>query len=243
VTDADRDAEALIVASLRSITPDVPIVAEEAQSVGAPGGPPGTRFWLVDPLDGTKEFISRNGEFTVNVALVEGGRPLLGVVYAPAIDVLFGGASCTGAFRDAAGSRSPVRCRSRDGRGLVVVSSRSHGDEAALSRLLAGETVAATRRAGSSLKFCEVASGNADAYPRLGPTMEWDTAAGHAVLAAAGGEVWSLEDGLPLVYGKTGFRNPSFLAAALPAPGRLLQRHRVPVPGTGRQIDGPAGER
>lgn len=214
VTDADEAAEAVILAALRACDPATPVVAEE--SVARDGVPAsaltaeGSRFWLVDPLDGTREFISRNGEFTVNIALVEDGAPVLGVVYLPAQDLLYAGIPGLGAERTAAGRREAIRVRQADPKGLDVLASRSHRDaetEAFLQRLHVRQLVAA----GSSLKFCRVAEGAADLYPRFGPTMEWDTAAGHAVLAAAGGSV-TLLDGAPFRYGKPGFRNGGFLA-------------------------------
>ena len=218
VTEADERAEALIVPALRALAPDLPVVAEEAVAAGHVPVV-GERFWLVDPLDGTKEFVSRNGEFTVNIALVEHGVPVLGVVYAPALDRMFVGASGTGAadgvaqaWVEHAGARRAIACRAVPSEGLTVVASRSHGDAAALDAFLAGRRVAALASAGSSLKLCLVAAGEADLYPRLGRTMEWDIAAGHAVLAAAGGRVTRL-DGAPLRYGKPGFENPHFVAS------------------------------
>jgi 3'(2'), 5'-bisphosphate nucleotidase len=211
VTEADEKAEALIVAALQKLAPQVPIVAEEAVAGGA-AVQAGEWFWLVDPLDGTKEFISRNGEFTVNVALVHHGVPVLGVVYAPALDRLFAGAAGQGAFVEQAGVRRAIQCRAVPAAGLTVVASRSHGDAAALDAFLAGRTVAALTNAGSSLKLCLIAAGEADLYPRLGRTMEWDIAAGQAVLLAAGGAVHDLQ-GRPLGYGKPGFDNPHFVAS------------------------------
>jgi 3'(2'), 5'-bisphosphate nucleotidase len=222
VTEADERAEALIVPALQALAPDVPVVAEEAV---AAGGMPvvGDRFWLVDPLDGTREFIGRNGEFTVNIALICDGAPVLGVVYAPALDRLFAGASGAGAadgpalaWVEQGGERRAIGCRPVPAEGLTVVASRSHGDAAALDAFLAGRRVAALARAGSSLKLCLIAAGEADLYPRLGRTMEWDIAAGHAVLVAAGGQVTRL-DGAPLRYGKPGFENPHFVAAGAAA--------------------------
>ena len=212
VTDADERAEALILRDLAALTPDIPIVSEEAAEAGlVPEA--GSRFWLVDPLDGTKEFISRNGEFTTNIALIEQGRPVLGVVLVPAQDRLFAGAAGVGRLRG--GRRGPPQhrlphttCGGADDR-----LSRSHGDAAALDAFLDGRPVAAAVTAGSSLKFCLVASGEADLYPRLGRTMEWDTAAGHAVLDAAGGRVSDV-GGTELGYGKPGFENPHFVAQA-----------------------------
>lgn len=210
VTEADERAETVILPALARLTPDVPVVSEEAV---AAGNVPrvGARFWLVDPLDGTKEFIKRNGEFTVNIALIENGEPVLGVVLAPALGRLYAGASNDGAFMEDDAGRHRIECRSVPAAGLTVVASRSHGDTQALDRFLAGREVAAQTNAGSSLKFCLVAAGEADLYPRFGRTMEWDTAAGHAVLAAAGGRVTAL-DGPDLRYGKPGFENPHFVA-------------------------------
>jgi len=210
VTEADEKAEALILPALEALLPGVPVVAEEAV---AAGNIPevGERFWLVDPLDGTKEFISRNGEFTVNIALIEKGRPVLGLVLAPAMDRLFGGAVGAGAWIEEQGTRRAISVRTPPAEGVTVVASRSHGDATALDAFLAPYTVAELRSAGSSLKICLVAAGEADLYPRLGRTMEWDIAAGHGVLAAAGGALTAI-DGSPLNYGKPGFDNPHFVA-------------------------------
>jgi 3'(2'), 5'-bisphosphate nucleotidase len=210
VTQADERAEALIVPALAALLPGVPIVAEEAVAKGEIPAV-GNRFWLVDPLDGTKEFVSRNGEFTVNIALVEDGVPTLGVVFAPAIGRLFAGAAGLGARVEDSEGRRAIACRAAPAEGLTVVASRSHGDAAALDAFLAGRKVASLASAGSSLKLCLVAAGEADLYPRLGRTMEWDIAAGHAVVLAAGGQVCRL-DGTPLAYGKPGFDNPHFYA-------------------------------
>jgi len=215
VTEADERAEEVITASLAALSPDIPVVAEEAVAAGhVPEC--GDTFWLVDPLDGTKEFINRNGEFTVNIALIEQGRPLLGVVFAPALGpkgVLYCGGAGHGATVEDESGRRPISCRAIPEEGLTVVASRSHGDAAALDAFLAGRKVASSKNAGSSLKLCLVAAGQADLYPRLGRTMEWDIAAGHAVLAAAGGSVRRVDDGTVLSYGKPGFDNPHFVAA------------------------------
>lgn len=214
VTEADEQAEALILTGLRQLAPEVPVVAEEA---AAAGDIPkvSDRFFLVDPLDGTREFVSRNGEFTVNIALIEHGVPVLGLVYAPAVGRLYTGALGLGAWLDAAAGRRPIRCRAVPPEGLTVVASRSHGDEAALDAYLAGRRVASRTNAGSSLKLCLLAAGEADLYPRFGRTMEWDIAAGDAVLRAAGGGVRRLDDGQPLGYGKPGFENPHFVATGV----------------------------
>ena len=211
VTEADELAEALIAAALASMAPDIPMVAEEAFADGRSPAV-GERFWLVDPLDGTREFIQRNGEFTVNIALIDDGRPVMGVVYAPAIDRLFTGAIGHGAWVEDAQGRRDIRCRLAPAEGITVLASRSHGDESALKEFLQGRHVAETRYSGSSLKLCLLAEGQADLYPRFGRTMEWDTAAGHAVLSAAGGHVSDLS-GDELRYGKPGFENPNFVAS------------------------------
>lgn len=209
VTEADEKAEEVILAELRRLTPDIPIVAEEAAAAGETVEI-GDRFWLVDPLDGTREFINKNGEFTVNIALIEQGAPTLGVVYAPAIKRLFFGAAGLGAWvEDSTGTR-PITVRPVPEEGLTVVASRSHADPEALAAFLDGQTIAHLRNAGSSLKICLVAAGEADLYPRLGRTMEWDIAAGHAVVRAAGGRLTNL-DGEEMTYGKSGFENPHFL--------------------------------
>jgi 3'(2'), 5'-bisphosphate nucleotidase len=204
VTDADEDAERLILAALAKAFPGVPVVAEEEAAAGRLKAAAG-RFFLVDPLDGTREFLSRNGEFTVNIAEVVDGVPVTGVVYAPAIERLFLGGK-DGAFE---GARK-IHTRPAPKDGLVAVGSRSHND-AATGEFLKAFAVKTCIPAGSSLKFCLVAAGEADIYARGGRTMEWDIAAGHAVLAAAGGSVrdWA---GAPLRYGKKGFENPAFVA-------------------------------
>ena len=210
VTAADGAAEKVILARLRELTPSIPIVAEEAVSAGEVPDVQGSDFWLVDPLDGTKEFISKNGEFTVNIALISGKHPVVGVVFAPAIATMWWGAAGHGASkRDASGVRS-ISVRPRPGQGAVAVASRSHRDQAT-NDWLAANGIEETVAAGSSLKFCLVAEARADVYPRFGPTMEWDTGAGHAVLAAAGGRVTDLE-GTPFAYAKPDFRNSGFIA-------------------------------
>lgn len=211
VTEADERAEALIVPALRALAPGIPVVAEEAVARGQADAAAAV-FWLVDPLDGTKEFISRNGEFTVNVALIRDGQPVLGVVGAPAVGRLFAGIVGQGAWVEDAGARRAIAARMPPSEGLTVVASRSHGDAQALESFLRGRKVARLASAGSSLKLCLLAAGEADLYPRLGRTMEWDIAAGHAVLAAAGGSVRRL-DGGAFTYGKPGFENPHFVAS------------------------------
>ena len=219
LTEADEKSEAIIRSGLKSLSPGVPIVSEEAASAASVPQVAG-QFWLVDPLDGTKEFIARNGEFTINIALIEHCRPVLGVIFAPALDRLYASAEGVGAFVERDGVRSPIRCRECPEGGLTVVASRSHSDAAALRTYLANRKVALLSNAGSSLKLCLIASGEADLYPRLGRTMEWDIAAGHAVVNAAGGRVTSLED-TDIEYGKPGFENPHFVVSgAGPTPDK-----------------------
>jgi len=211
VTDADEEAEALILAQLAEHFPGVPVVAEEMMAAGAEVAA-ASHFFLVDPLDGTREFLSGNGEFTVNIAEVKDGVPVMGVVYAPAKNRLFVGGLEDGAF-EMAGDLSGVRAiavRATPADGLVAVGSRSHND-AKTEEFLKQFVVKNFVSAGSSLKFCLVAAGEADLYARAGRTMEWDTAAGQAVLLAAGGSM-KLWDGTPFTYGKPGFENPGFVA-------------------------------
>jgi 3'(2'), 5'-bisphosphate nucleotidase len=212
VTAADEAAEAVILAGLAALTPDIPVVAEETVAAGRIPQLGDGPFWLVDPLDGTKEFISKNGEFTVNIALIEGEDPVLGVVLAPALSKVWWGARGHGAMaRGGEDGARPRRIAVRPWPDQpVAVASRSHADphtEAFLDAAGVRERISA----GSSLKFCLVAEGKADLYPRFGRTMEWDTAAGHAVLSAAGGRV-TTRDGAAFVYRKPGFENPGFIA-------------------------------
>lgn len=217
VTKADQLAETIILKGLADAAPETPVLAEESAAAGRVPTL-GRRFFLVDPLDGTKEFVSKTGEFTVNIALIEDGQPRLGVVYAPALERLYA-ASSGEAFRiTGAGPRTPIRARTAPSAGLVAVASRSHGtpETDAFLRTL---TIADFAAAGSSLKFCLLAEGAADVYPRLGRTMEWDTAAGQAVLEAAGGRVVVHPGAERLTYGKAarGFDNPPFIAWGAPA--------------------------
>ncbi len=219
VTAADEEAEALILKRLSVLAPEIPVVAEEEVAAGR-NPKIGHRFFLVDPLDGTKEFLKRNGEFTVNIALIEQGRPIVGVVLAPAKARAFVGEASNGAYEMAAPEDLPlnplaaerIQARQAPKDGLIVVASRTHRDSKT-DEYLKAYRVANLIAAGSSLKFAMIASGEADLYPRHGPTMEWDTAAGQAVLEAAGGSV-KTRDGKPLHYGKveTGFLNPHFIA-------------------------------
>jgi 3'(2'), 5'-bisphosphate nucleotidase len=217
VTAADHAAERIILECLGREAPELPIIAEEQVALGRVPEH-GRTFLLVDPLDGTREFIKRNGEFTVNIALVRDGSAVLGVVYAPAISTLFAGNALTGeAWRSsqkpggAAAIREAIKVRAVPPRGITAVASRSHRSPET-DAYLAGYSVAEMVSIGSSLKFCKVAAGEADLYPRLGTTMEWDTAAGQAILIAAGGRVLTGER-VTLKYGKPEYRNPWFVAA------------------------------
>jgi 3'(2'), 5'-bisphosphate nucleotidase len=214
VTEADHRSQAVILRHLAGLDPGVPVVAEEDDQLPDTAA---ARFWLVDPLDGTKEFLGHSDEFTINIALIDAGSPVLGVVYAPALDRLFAAEPGT-SFVVQAGDRRPISARSIPPDGATVVSSRSHGDPDALAKFESGRQIKDSVTIGSSLKFCLVATGEADLYPRFGRTMEWDTAAGDAVLRAAGGRVMDLEGRL-LRYGKPGWDNPFFLAAGREAPG------------------------
>jgi 3'(2'), 5'-bisphosphate nucleotidase len=219
VTDADHAAEVVIVAGLRSLTPGLAVVAEEEMAAGHVPKIDGRPFWLVDPLDGTKEFIKRNGEFTVNIALIENGRPTLGIVLAPATDTLWRGAAGLGADKCGSdGVFAAITTRPAPPQGFTACASRSHAIYSDLDIWFRNNnlTVADRVQAGSSLKFCLIAEGKADIYPRFGPTNEWDTAAGQGVLEAAGGEVVTT-DGRPLLYGKPRFSNPHFIARSLAA--------------------------
>jgi 3'(2'), 5'-bisphosphate nucleotidase len=209
VTDADEAAETIIVTGLALLTPDWPVVAEERFARGLTPALSGQPFWLVDPLDGTKEFVNRRDDFSVNIALIEGARPTLGVLHAPVTGLSHATAGGVALRIDPQGNRQAIKARYPSG-GLDVLTSRSHvtdGD----ATWLAGNTVQRVTAAGSALKFARIAEGLADAYPRFGPTSEWDTAAGQAILVAAGGSVRA-PDGAELTYGKPDFRNNGFIA-------------------------------
>ncbi len=211
VTEADEAAERLILSGLRALTPDIPAVAEESVAAGHVPRLDGGRFWLVDPLDGTKEFLSHTDEFTVNIGLIEDGAPVLGLIHVPAKSETYFATAPDAAFhRIGTAPPRPIRARVAPPDGVVVVTSRFHRD-AETEAFLANVTVKSEAPAGSALKFGLVARGAADLYPRFGRTMEWDTAAGHAILAAAGGSVRCL-DGSELTYSKPEFENPSFIA-------------------------------
>ena len=211
VTEADLASERIIVAMLTEAFPDIPVVSEE--TVPEAGfASPAPRFWLVDPLDGTREFVAKNGEFAVLIGLVEDGRPVLGVVHGPAVGLTYvAHGPGTAMRRQDGGPFEPIRARAPASDGVVVVHSRTHENSRRLAEYFEGRPVLERNKCGSALKFGVLAAGEADFYPRFGTTMEWDTAAGQAVLEAAGGHVLSL-DGAPLRYGKPGLKNDGFLA-------------------------------
>jgi 3'(2'), 5'-bisphosphate nucleotidase len=233
LTKADLAAHGIIAAGLKKLTPEIPLLSEESVPPDFATRRSWQRYWLVDPLDGTKEFINKNGEFTVNIALIEGHRPVFGVVAVPAQGTVYWGDPGAGkAFRQGPDGEVPLRGRPLQEREpLVVVASRSHGGERLENYLgQLGRQFAGVSRTpvGSSLKLCILAEGRADLYPRLGPTSEWDIAAAHAVLQAAGGAVWAV-DGSPIEYNaKESFLNPEFFAVA---DGSYPWKERLPPVG------------
>ena len=218
VTEADRAAELIILAALARVAPGVPVIAEEEVAAGRIPAHDNIYF-LVDPLDGTKEFVRGGDDYTVNIGLIEDGIPKLGIVFAPATGRLHGGWIGNGAWLDEGSGRNPIRTRPR-GKQLTAVASKSHLNQATVDYLEAAVGTCGYAVVGSSLKFCIVAEGRADIYPRASPTSEWDTAAGHAVLLAAGGLVDG-PDGMPLCYGKPAFLNRAFVATSGWKPPRL----------------------
>ena len=213
LTAADQGAHEVIVQALARLTPDIPVLSEESDAETMQARLGWSRYWLVDPLDGTKEFVSRNGEFTVNIALIDHGRPVWGLVYAPVLDRLWYGGKGIGAWRVADGKHEAIQTRPHgDGEAWRVVGSRNHLSQETLDYLAPfGEIELVSM--GSSLKFCIIAEGGAELYPRLAPTCEWDTAAAQAVLEGAGGSVTQL-DGSALAYNKPDILNPWFVARA-----------------------------
>ncbi len=215
VTIADQKAEEIIIRKISELTPDIPFLGEESVAAGRVPDISGGLYWCVDPLDGTKEFVEGGGEFTVNIALMENFKPVIGVIYVPMKDVLYAATGAGTAFMQMAGTyeKTPISVRAVPDAGLTVVTSRRHGNPAAIENFLGGWKVSELLACSSSLKFCAIAEGRADFYPRLGPTSEWDTAAGDAILRAAGGHILTM-DGQPLSYGKTeeNFVNPHFAA-------------------------------
>jgi 3'(2'), 5'-bisphosphate nucleotidase len=230
LTEADLAAHRLIEHELAALTPDIPRLSEESAPEAVAARRDWPRLWLIDPLDGTREFVSRNGEFTVNIALVEHGRATLGVVHVPAQDTCYAAALGQGAWKiQAGGQPTPIRCRPWPQHEVCVAGSRRHGVErleALLARLGPHQLISA----GSALKFCLVAEGAADLYPRFGPTSEWDTAAGQCLIEATGGAVLAL-DGQPLRYNaRDTLLNPEFFAASDAAQAaRLLPPASIPA--------------
>lgn len=216
VTLADHAAEEIIRAGLKEITPSILMIGEEASAKGALPDIAGQEyFWLVDPLDGTRQFIKGEGDYTVNIALVHQGVPILGVIYAPVLGELYAGHGSGTAIRwlEENNNEKEIRVRRPPREGLTIISSKSHGDRVKLDQFLEGFKIEKVLKRGSSLKICAVASGKADLYPRFGETSEWDTAAGDAILRSAGGAIIDFK-GAPLIYGQTGrqFINPEFVA-------------------------------
>ena len=210
VTEADHAAEAVIVAGLRAATPDIPVVAEEEIAAGhVPDH--ADQFWVVDPLDGTREFSAGRDEFAVCIGLVRNGRAMLGAVGAPAQGEVFGGIVGVGAWKQNKSGRIAISTRAVPEDGMAVVASRHDADDPRLKPYLTGRKIASLLNIGSALKFCRVAEGIADLYPRFGRTMEWDTAAAQAVVEAAGGQVVEALTGAPFRYGKPGWENPGFI--------------------------------
>ena len=209
VTEADHQAEALIAAALRQATPDIPVVAEEEAAAGMEHDQ-SHNYWLVDPLDGTREFATGRNEFTVNIGLVRHGVPVLGVVGVPALGELFGGIVGAGAWKQTAAGRQPIQARTPPAEGLTVLASRHYANDERLNAFLAGRTVGTVTNYGSALKIVRIAEGVADLYPRFGRTMEWDTAGPQAVLEAAGGRLTDT-DGVTLGYSKPNWENPHFI--------------------------------
>lgn len=212
LSTADSRSHDIIFEKLQRLSSSTPIISEESTDLDRIAYQDAHSFWLVDPLDGTKEFIKRNGEFTINIALIEANKPTLGVVLAPVLKTLYAGLNGHGAFKvDTLGRKQSIRVNDSFEDGVSVVCSRSHADQKPINAYLINQKINQTLAVGSSLKFCKIAEGTAHIYPRLGCTMEWDTAAGHGVLLAAGGVVECL-NGTMLSYGKKGFTNPHFIA-------------------------------
>lgn len=212
VTQADLLVDAMIAPELARLFPDIHVVSEEKAASHRLASIRDNLFFLVDPIDGTKEFVNKTGEFTINIALIKQSAPIAGIVYAPLLGRFFIADVKTGAFELKAGKKQAIKVADCREKGVIAVASRSHFD-AQTAAFLEQKKVKDVVSVGSSLKFCTLATGEADIYPRFGPTMEWDTAAGHAILKAAGGDVLTI-DGQPLSYGKPDFRNPYFFACS-----------------------------
>lgn len=215
LTEADAASHRLIISRLRQLTPDIPVLSEESKGITLSERRGWSRLWLVDPLDGTKEFIKRNGDFTVNIALIEHGQPVLGVVHIPVAQLSYAAAHSEGAYKLNAQTWTPIKANASCGETLQIVASRSHAgaETDAFIRAVQQDYPAEVVSRGSALKLCLVAEGRADLYPRFGPTMEWDTAAAHCVVSQAGGHVTTLS-GEALSYNKENLLNPYFMVAS-----------------------------
>ena len=214
VTEADKKANTIISNKLNQLTPDIPILSEEGRNIPFSERENWTSFWLIDPLDGTKEFIKKNDEFTVNIALIENGRPIFGVVYAPALDLLYWGEVGEGAYKKSGDSAEvKINILVELNSPVLVAGSRSHPSER-MNAFMGQFKESEVRPMGSSLKVCLVADGSVHLYPRLGPTMEWDTGAAHAILKASGGEAIIHGTNEPLRYNKENLLNPEFIASS-----------------------------
>lgn len=227
-TKADRASEKIILGGLSALTPDIPVIAEEEAELGnIPDITGQDSFWLVDPLDGTKEFVKGNGDYSVNIGLIHNGKPVLGVVYIPVERTLYFGGEGIGAWRQS-GDHPPheITVRPYDSQNMVIVASRSHTNPKKMQDYLQGMHIADFVTRGSSLKFCLVAEGRADLYPRFVPTYEWDTAAAHAILLQAGGDIIDYATQSRLAYGKThlSYRNGSLITASSPVLKALIRK-------------------
>ena len=212
LTLADDSSNDLICASLKTLTPKIPILSEEGKNIKFDERKKWEKFWLIDPLDGTKEFIKRNGEFTVNIALIDNGEPVLGVVHAPILDTTWYGSINLGSYKILQNSTFKINViKSTNDSTIKIVSSRSHANNPKLDSYLSQFKDYQLIKMGSSIKICLVADGSAHYYPRFGPTMEWDTAAAHAVVKYAGGNIFNVESNTELEYNKTNLLNPEFL--------------------------------
>lgn len=215
VTDADLLAERIIYEGLKKITPEIPIIGEEHVAAGEMIDLSQSKYWLIDPIDGTADFVKKNGEFTINIALIENETPIFGAVYAPAKERLFYTLSPNESVEESENIIKPLKTRQPPADGMLMVTSRTHRDESVIDALVESKVISGRILCGSSLKFCMIASGEADIYPCSHKTKEWDTAAAHAVLKAAGGEVFT-QNGDVLKYRKRGLENPCIISIGQP---------------------------
>tara|TARA_B100000965_G_scaffold344713_1_gene315102 strand:+ start:664 stop:1431 length:768 start_codon:yes stop_codon:yes gene_type:complete len=211
LTIADKASNEVIINEIKKLNLNIPILSEEEKNVPYSTRKKWDKFWLIDPLDGTKEFIKRNGEFTVNIALIDKGSPILGVVYAPVLDITWYGSSDSGSFIYKNNESSKIKVKDNENSIVKVVSSRSHANNPKLEEYLKKFKQYELVKMGSSIKMCLVADGSADCYPRFGPTMEWDTGAAHAVVKFAGGNIFNINTNRELKYNKQNLLNPGFI--------------------------------